>query len=133
MTEQTVWQPVESEPVPVQIMCEDGLILNLAGGRKLDVFDARSRATVILPDDVRLCRRVPAPQGVSVPDKIRRELSWALELAEWYALENSGGEGDQNARLERIRRLRAWLSSQRVFDLVDPEHKPETEAEYVSR
>ena len=74
MTEQTVWQPVEDGEYPSPTLTKRVIVI----GGLLGIVGKSGGFCIALPDSLRLCRRVPAPQGVSVPYPIRSVLDAAL-------------------------------------------------------
>src|SRR5690606_33924375 len=88
MSEHWTWQPGEGGQ-----WGRDGCELGVeAGGTQLHMYhDTGLDLVTILPDDLRLCRRVPAPQGVSVPMAVRAAINWldsnsqplAVKETEW--------------------------------------------------
>ena len=69
------WEPLPDGPHKMLDWYGGGLVVLASTGSTLDVYDSTGRATVDLPDNIRLCRLVEdapaAPAAPAAPDEVR--------------------------------------------------------------
>lgn len=103
MSEQWTWQPIQDSDAPTVY----GGNIQVIGGAELHIYIAGRRYTKQLREGYALCRRVPAPQGVSVPYPIRSVLDAALivYITECRQVDDPDGE-------TLAHQAQQWLDSQ---------------------
>lgn len=105
---QRTWQPVD-ELIHIHdaaAVSQYTLVVSNAPETYLEIDSAGDMAGVRLPDDLRLCRRVP---GVSVPVTEIKTLLYVLEA--WHRY-NSGGDIPSHTELRDMAIVKDWLDAQ---------------------